>query len=263
MAGSSDPVVREVTTLPVFRRDERRWCAPLSNHGLPVRDGNGIRRSMAHGLYKTVDGLGLRDSASASFVNQWMVSGSAFLTGHSFVNCDKLKGGLVYTALRASRGRPEASSRCDACKQAESVGHILQVCRRTHDDRVNRHDGVNKGLTAELTKSGYTTRVEPAIPTPAGMRYPELVAFNGGVCMVIDTTIIGDTFDLDLAHARKVQYYDRGIIRQWCSRESGVSAKDVQFSACVLNWRGTPSPRSMKELSTVGISKRVWQTVRT
>ena len=25
--------------------------------------------------------------------------------------------------------------------------------------------------------------------------------------MVIDVTIIGDTFDLDLAHARKVDYY--------------------------------------------------------
>ena len=112
---------------------------------------------MAHGLYKTVDGLGLRDSASAGFVNQWMVSGSTFLTGHSFVNCVRLKGSLVYTALRASRGRPEASTRCDACKQTESVGHILQSCRRTHDDRVNRHDSVNKLLTAELTK-GVTRR---------------------------------------------------------------------------------------------------------
>ena len=83
-----------------------------------------------------------------------MVSESTFLTGHSFVNCVRLKGGLVYTALRVSRGRPEASTRCDACKQTETVGHILQVCRRTHDDRVNRHDSVNKLLTAELTKGG-------------------------------------------------------------------------------------------------------------
>ena len=192
-----------------------------------------------------------------------MVSESTFLTGHSFVNCVRLKGGLVYTALRASRGRLEASTRCDACKQTETVGHILQVCRRTHDDRVNRHDSVNKLLTAELTKGGggYTTRVEPLIPTPAGMRYPDLVIFKGGVCMVIDVTLIGDTFDLDLAHARKVQYYNTGIIRNWCSRESGVPPNDVQFSACVLNWRGLPSTRSMKELRTVGIRKRAWQTL--
>ena len=143
-----------------------------------------------------------------------VVNGSTFLTGHSFVNCVRLKGGLVYTALRASRGRPEASTRCNACKQTKSVGHILQVCRRTHDDRVNRHDSVNKLLTAELTKGGYTTRVEPPIPTPAGMRYPDLVIVKGGVCMVIDVTIIGDTFDLDLAHARKVQHYDTGIISE-------------------------------------------------
>ena len=242
MAESSDPVVREITRLPVFRRDERHWCKPLSSYGLPVRDGIGIRRSMAHGLHTSVDGLGLRDSASAGFVNQWMVNGSAFVTGRSFVNCVMLKGGLVYTALRASRGRPEASPRCDACNNIESVGHILQVCPRAHDDRVNRHDGVNKALTAALSKGGYTTRVEPAIPTPAGCRHPDLVAFKAGVCVVIDTTIIGDTFSLDDAHARKVAHYNVGAIRDWCHRESSVPPTDVMISACVLNWRGTPSP---------------------
>ena len=182
-----------------------------------------------------LDGLGLKDSSSAGFVNQWMVSGSALLTGHSFVNCVKLKGSLIYTALRASRGRPEASARCDACNQIESVGHILQMCGRTHGDRVNRHNAVNRKLTKELTKRGYQTRVEPPIPTPAGLRKPDLVAFKGGVCMVIDVTIICDTFDLDDAHARKVAYYNTGIIRQWCSRESGVPEEDIMFSACVLN----------------------------
>ena len=212
-----------------------------------------------------LDGLGLKDSSSAGFVNQWMVSGSALLTGHSFVNCVKLKGSLVYTALRASRGRPEASARCDAFNQIESVGHILQMCGRTHGDRMNRHNAVNKKLTKELTKRGYQTRVEPPITTPAGLRKPDLVAFKGGVCMAIDVTIIGDTFDLDLAHARKVEYYNTGIIRQWCSRESGVPEKDILFSACVLNWLGTPSPRSKKELQRERINKGISQilSVRT
>ena len=259
MAGSNDLVVREITKLPVFRRDERRWCKPLYSHGLPVGSGVGIRRSMAHGLYRTVDGLGLQNSSSAGFVNQWMVSGSALLTGHSFVNRVKLKGSLVYTVLRAARGRPEASARCDACNQIESVGHILQMCGRIHGDRVNRHNAVNKKVTEELMKRGDQTRVEPSIPTPAGMRKPDMVAFKGDMCMVIDVTIIGDTFDLDLAHARKVDYYRTGIIRQWCSRESGVPEKDILFSDCVLNWRGTPSPRSMRELQRVGINKGIWQ----
>ena len=30
MARSVDPLVRQVTTLPVFQRDETRWCVPLS-----------------------------------------------------------------------------------------------------------------------------------------------------------------------------------------------------------------------------------------
>ena len=121
---------------------------------------------MAHGLYRTVDGLGLRDSSSAGFVNQWMVSGSALLTGHSFVNCVKLKGSLVYTALRASTGRPKASARSDACNEIGSVGHILQMCGMTHGDRVNRHDAVNKKVTEELMKRGYQMGVSDASRTP-------------------------------------------------------------------------------------------------
>ena len=86
------------------------------------------------------------------FFKQWLVNGSAFLTGRSFVNCVMLKGSMVYTALRAFIGRIEASTRCDACNNVESIGHILQMCHRSHDDRVNRHDSINKALTALLSK---------------------------------------------------------------------------------------------------------------
>ena len=98
-----------------------------------------------------------------------------------------------------------------------------------------------------MRNNGFSTRVEPAIPTPAGLRYPDLIAFKGSTCVVIDTAIIGDTFDLDAAHGRKVAYHDVNAIRSWCSRETGVLPPNVQFSACVLNWRGTPSNRSVRE----------------
>ncbi|KAI0242229.1 hypothetical protein LSAT2_014380, partial [Lamellibrachia satsuma] len=39
-----------------------------------------------------------------------------------------------------------------------------------------RHDGVNALLSAQLRNRGFTTAIEPAIPTPAGMRYPDIVA---------------------------------------------------------------------------------------
>ena len=143
-----------------------------------------------------------------------MVNGSAILTGSGYIGCIQLKGGLVYTALRASRGRPEASPLCNACRATESVGHILQHCPRTYEARNSLHDSVNKYLNETLIKRGFTTIVEPPIPTPAGLRYPDIVAFKGDTCAVVDTTIIGDTFDMDAAHVRKQKYYDTPAIRE-------------------------------------------------
>ena len=110
--------------------------------------------------------------------------------GRSFINCVHMKGNLIHTTPRAFRGRPDASTRCDACTATESLGHILQVCRRTHDSRVERHDGVN----ALLRNRGFATAIESAIPTPAGMRYPDIVANKPDICVVIDTTIVADNF---------------------------------------------------------------------
>ena len=80
--------------------------------------------------------------------------------------------------------------------------------------------------------SGFTTRVEPAIPTPAGVRYPDLVAWKGDKCVVIDTTIVADNYDPDDAHERKVVYYDQPAIKTWCAEVSRVPAGNVQVSAC-------------------------------
>ena len=90
-------------------------------------------RAMGHSLHSSVDGLGLAGCRNAGWVNPWMVNGSALLTGRGYFGCIQLKGGLVHTALRASRGRPEASPKCDACSAPESIGHILKVCQSTHE----------------------------------------------------------------------------------------------------------------------------------
>ena len=160
------------------------------------------QRAMAHGLHTSVDGRGLSDCRDTRFVNQWMVNGTSLMSGHSFINCVRLKGNLVYNASRAARGRPDASSLCDACNATETLAHVLQRCERTHEARVARHDSVGKYLISALHKRGYTTNEEPAIPTPAGMRYLDIVAWDGNKCVVVDTTIVADNFDSNDAHER-------------------------------------------------------------
>ena len=116
---------------------------------------------------------------------------------------------------------------------------------------------MNTLLDKKLINNGFSTHVEPAIPTPAGLRYPDLIAFKGGTCVVINTTIIGDTIDLDAAHGRKVAYYDVDAIRNWCGRRRHFTTQR-SFLACVRNWRGTHSNRSTRELKDLGVTKRDW-----
>ncbi|RLJ22680.1 hypothetical protein DJ031_00370 [bacterium endosymbiont of Escarpia laminata] len=147
----------------------------------------------------------------------------------------------------------------------ESLGHILQVCPRTHNTRCDRHDHVNQFLKTVLGKKGFSTREEPSIPTPAGIRRPDLVVWKENQCVVIDTTIVADNYNMEDAHQRKKEYYDKPAIRQWCHTETGIAATEVEFTACVLNWRGTPAARSVLELGRLGISKADWMimSVRT
>ena len=256
MVTSEDPVVRGITQLPAFQRDVRFWSRPLSMFGCPIRDGAGTQRAMAHGLHTSVDGRGLSDCRNAGFVNQWMVNGTSLLTGHSFINCVRVKGNLVHTALRASRGRPDASTKCDACNATESLAHILQMCERTHEVRVARHDKLSKYLISVLKSRGYNSNEEPAIPTPAGIRYPDIVAWNNDQCVVIDTTIVADCHDSDDAHTRKCVYYDKPAIRKWCGERSGRPPDEILFTACTFNWRGTPARRTVNELlNGLGVSQ--------
>ena len=170
----------------------------------------------------------------------WCCNPSAFLRGQDgqLVKAMSITDGYKYLGNSVSAG--------------DTLGSTVQDLQR------DRHDRVNKYLTATLGKTGYTTRVEPATPTPAGVRYPDLIAWKGDNCVVIDTTIVADNFDPDGAHERKVVYYDKPAIRTWCAEVSGVPSDKVKVSACVLTWRGVPSTRSVRELKAYGVSKANW-----
>ena len=79
------------------------------------------------------------------------------------------------------------------------------------------------------------------------MRYPDIVAWDGNKCVVVDTTIVADKSND--AHERNCVYYDKPAIRKWCGERSGRPPEDVIFSACAFNWRGTPATRTTRELS--------------
>ena len=107
------------------------------------------------------------------------------------------------TALRTSQGFPNHSMSCDCCGRTESLGHILQVCPRTHASRIARHDKIVDLVEQGVVRLEYGVKRELAIPTPAGIRKHDLVLDRGECVTIPDVTIVVDNADLDECHNNK------------------------------------------------------------
>ncbi|XP_069181710.1 uncharacterized protein [Procambarus clarkii] len=85
-----------------------------------------------------VDGAGLASSCEVPSWHKWVASGTRLLSGGDFAHAIQIRANAVATPSRAARGRPEASSLCDACQKPGTLGHISQACRKTHGARFTK-----------------------------------------------------------------------------------------------------------------------------
>ena len=135
-----------------------------------------------------------------SVEHQWVTSGDMTLNGDDYIGVIKIRGNLVSTALRSVRGRPQHDIRCDCCGKLEYLGHILQVCPRTHASRIARHDQIINPVMSGAERISCAICCEPATPTPGGMRNDDLT--------ILDLKIVADNADLEKTHHDKCIYYD-------------------------------------------------------
>ena len=81
--------------------------------------------------------------------------------------------------------------------------------------------------------SVYDILEEPLIPTEAGIRKPDIVAFCDGVAYVVDMTIVADNAVLNHDHLEKIKYYNQESIRKWiCDRGN---CNETVFLGAALN----------------------------
>ena len=206
-------------------------------------------------LHQTVDGRGLVHLSRVPQCHRWVnpVSGGGVPnTASSYISAIKVRGNLIGTALRSSRGKPQAPTARDCCGRTESLAHILQVCPRTHGSHVARHDKIVDLVEQALTRKGYTISREPAIPTPAGIRKPDLVVARNSAVTVMDVTVVADNADLAQSHGMKCEYYDTPSIREWIRDRYGLGG--MSFSAVARNWRGSMAIPSARGLRSLGVS---------
>lgn len=99
---------------------------------------------------------------------------------------------------------------------------------------------------------GYTVSVEPRLQTDVGLRKLDLVAKMGVTALVLDAQVVNDQIDLDGAHNRKVDYYKE--IRDVIATKYDV--QNIIFSSVTLSWRGLWSPKSVGDLTSLGVIKK-------
>ena len=250
MAESQDPVMSAILQTPA--------ALGLLKHRQTTLDGSvvatrrGLRGLLANQLHRSVDGRGLAPASRVPKQHQWVTAGTTISSGGAFVGAIKIRGGLVATALRTSRGFPNQSKSCDCCGRTESLGHILQVCPRTHASRIARHNKIVDLVEGGAVRLGYGVKRELAIPTPAGIRRPDLVLDRGGKVTILDVTIVADNADLDECHNNKCLYYDQPAIRQWAQR--CYEPRSISFEALAMSWRGLMAKRSAASLRDLGLS---------
>ena len=150
-----------------------------SLNGRVMTSSRDVKATLAEMLHQTVDGRGLVHSSqvpkchcSINPVVNPERSGGGPNTASSFIAAIKVRGNLIGTALRSTRGRPQDLTACNCCGRMESLAHILQVCPRTHASCIAEHDEFVDLVNRVFTRKGYTISCEPAIPTRQGYESP-------------------------------------------------------------------------------------------
>ncbi|KAK4316163.1 hypothetical protein Pmani_012672 [Petrolisthes manimaculis] len=202
--------------------------------------------------WNSVDGAGCRGSATLPSFSGWVRAGTRLMSGGEFVSAIKLRGNVLSTRSREARGRPERPVLCrHGCQRPETLGHIQQSCPVTHGWRVQRHDKIVTAICKHLEDRGWEVLQEPNIPTPNGLRKPDLVFWNSVQSFVVDVQVCADmgVATPNDAHERKRDYYNTPIIRQWVNEQSG---KPPVISSIVMNWQGAWAQASYNTFKALG-----------
>ena len=226
----------------------------LRHEGLSLDTKERVREAQKRKLYSSADGYGLKEAGNApSSTLTWVTDGVMHQKGAAFIGAVKLRGGLIDTPARRSRGR-DGSSTCDyGCGTRATLAHILQTCPRTWGPRIARHDSLVAYMTGRLIELNFSVEEEETVRTEEGVRKPDIVARKGARAIVIDAQVVSDGHPLDHANAEKVNYYNKEAVKSAVAQKEQRPVRQVEVKAATISWRGIWSKTSAKELLEIGL----------
>ena len=260
LATSPDPIVRALVKSSCVQRDARVAFRPLSVQRRIVTSVEEVRDAWRQVWLGSCDGRDTPrvpvDRCSHGWIDRpERVFPDVYMRGL------KLRGGLLRTKVRATRGRAPTPDelRCrGSCGEPESLGHILQRCAVSHDARCARHNRLVRRVATTLRRQGREVLVEPVIPTGKTFCKPDIVFRSGNTAIICDVTVVAgqrliESWDL------KVRKYGSAEIEQAVVkllRRSEEEVLQVLHAPIVLSYRGMLLQRSGKMLRSFGISNR-------
>ena len=256
---SSDPLVKASFDQEPLRTRAGKAKKVRKKSGVRLKGREDSQRLWKAELDRSVDGRGLANHGGIK-PHDFVWSGSSSLTGSEFVSAFKIRGNLVKTRGRSSRGRPSVDPNCECCKnQYESFAHILQVCPRAHGSRVARHDRVVDSIESEVKRKSEAGKPvvlkELRVPTPEGILKPDLIIGLGEKAFLIDVQVVADNSSLKGAHDSKIEYYDKPAIKEFALSRLQLPGP-VTLSSVTFTWRGEIANESVELLEKdIGLTR--------
>ena len=251
-----DPYVEALKSSPYWRKQQAETADSLARVG--IVDKKTEREHWKIRLHTTVDGAGLTNHSNQSgYKSRWVADPSFLrLSGREFVGAIHVRCNSLYTRERATRGRESIKGRnCPCCPdKRESLAHILQVCWRSQNHRIYRHNVVVGAMANKFRKLGLEVTLEPRIPSGRSFLKPDIVAYNRkeDAVTIVDPSIVAVSRNLILAEADKVAKYDVPEVIKWATRKYGEQC-EVRVFGMIMDWRGAWAPRSWKALTKMGV----------
>lgn len=230
-----------------IKRAENR----LQDQGQIINTKSEYRKRLAQLLYKSNDGRPLLRSGEVTNQHRWVTDGTAFVSGKDFLRMLKLRINAVPLRARTARGRLRDRHCRAGCLEAETLHHVLQICHRTHEPRIKRHDACIHYVCKHLGQD-FAVHKEPEFRTPNGILKPDVVLVKDNTAIVLDAQVVGDYANIDLAHQAKISKYK--VLKDQVKNR--YSSDRVIFTSLTLTARGIWCRKSFEHLVELNLIKR-------
>lgn len=233
--------MRQFAELEIKRVQQR-----LKDHQTLIRTREGYKKRQAKVLHSSNDGRPLINSRDVVGQHRWLTDGNMFVSGRDFIRMNKLRINAIPLRTRMARGQIRDRHCRAGCNDSETLHHVLQICHRTHAERIKRHNACLSFLVRRLG-DGVQFSEEPVFQTPAGTLKPDVIVKKDSMAIVIDARIAGERADLQQAHQDKITKYK--VLEADVKKRYSVN--EVVFTSLTISSRGVWSKDSYNMLRTL------------